>query len=55
MSSSAGNLWGRPADLPGAGWAVVDVETSGFQPGQARIVSVAALALSDDGNVEKTL
>lgn len=34
---------------------MVDVETSGFRPGQARIVSVAALALSDDGNVEKSL
>jgi DNA polymerase-3 subunit epsilon len=34
---------------------VVDVETSGFRPGQARIVSIAALALSDDGNVEKSL
>lgn len=47
--------WGRPADQTGAGWAVVDVETSGFHPGQARIVSIAALALSDDGNVEKSL
>lgn len=55
MSSSDGSQWGRPADQSGAGWAVVDVETSGFQPGQARIVSIAALALSDDGNVEKTL
>jgi DNA polymerase-3 subunit epsilon len=44
--------WGRPASEPGTGWAVVDVETSGFRPGQARIVSVAALALGDDGNVE---
>lgn len=44
--------WGRPATEPGAGWAVVDVETSGFRPGQARIVSVAALAVGDDGNVE---
>jgi DNA polymerase III subunit epsilon len=44
--------WGRPAAEPGAGWAVVDVETSGFRPGQARIVSVAALAVGDDGNVE---
>lgn len=44
--------WGRPATEPGAGWAVVDVETSGFRPGQARIVSIAALALGDDGNVE---
>jgi DNA polymerase III subunit epsilon len=47
--------WGRPATEPGPGWAVVDVETSGFRPGQARVVSIAALALSDDGNVEKTL
>jgi DNA polymerase III subunit epsilon len=47
--------WGRPAAETGAGWAVVDVETSGFRPGQARIVSVAALALGDDGNVERSL
>ncbi len=47
--------WGRPAAEPGAGWAVVDVETSGFRPGQARIVSVAALAVGDDGNVERSL
>jgi len=47
--------WGRPADVTGAGWAVVDVETSGFRPGQARIVSIAALALGDDGNVEQSL
>ncbi|WP_319457612.1 MULTISPECIES: DEDDh family exonuclease [unclassified Mycobacterium] len=44
--------WGRPATEPGAGWAVVDVETTGFRPGQARIVSVAALAVGDDGNLE---
>lgn len=55
MSSSDGTRWGRPAGLPGSGWAVVDVETSGFQPGQARVVSIAALALSDDGNVERSL
>ena len=47
--------WGRPAAETGAGWAVVDVETSGFRPGQARIVSIAALALGDDGNVERSL
>ena len=47
--------WGRPANETGAGWAVVDVETSGFRPGQARIVSVAALAVGDDGNVEQSL
>ena len=44
--------YGRPAHEPGEGWAVVDVETSGFRPGQARIVSIAALAVGDDGNVE---
>jgi DNA polymerase-3 subunit epsilon len=55
VSSTAGSRWGRPADHDGAGWAVVDVETSGFRPGQARVVSIAALALSDDGNVEKSL
>jgi DNA polymerase-3 subunit epsilon len=48
-------IWGRPADEDGAGWAVVDVETSGFRPGHARIVSIAALALGDDGNVEQSL
>lgn len=47
--------WGRPAAETGAGWAVVDVETTGFRPGQARVVSVAALALGDDGNVERSL
>ena len=31
---------------------MVDVETTGFHPRQARVVSVAALALGDDGNVE---
>ncbi|MDY6996969.1 MAG: DEDDh family exonuclease [Actinomycetota bacterium] len=55
MSSTGGCDWGRPAGQSSSGWAVVDVETSGFRPGQARIVSVAALALSDDGNVEKSL
>jgi DNA polymerase III subunit epsilon len=48
-------IWGRPAAEPGAGWAVVDVETSGFRPGHARIVSIAALALGDDGNVEHSV
>jgi len=49
------HIWGRPAAEPGAGWAVVDVETSGFRPGQARIVSVAALAVGDDGNAERSV
>jgi DNA polymerase-3 subunit epsilon len=48
------HIWGRPSAEPGSGWAVVDVETSGFRPGQARIVSVAALAVGDDGNVERS-
>ena len=47
--------WGRPAGQPGAGWAVVDVETSGFRPGLARIISLAALALDANGNVERSL
>ncbi|MBI3225089.1 MAG: DEDDh family exonuclease [Mycolicibacterium cosmeticum] len=47
--------WGRPAVEPGAGWAVVDVETTGFRPGEARVVSVAALAVGDDGSVEHSV
>jgi DNA polymerase III subunit epsilon len=47
--------WGRPATEPGAGWAVIDVETSGFRPGNARIISLAALALDADGHVEQSV
>ncbi len=50
--------WGRPATDHGdgwAGWAVVDVETSGFHPNQARVISVAALALDADGRVEHSV
>lgn len=47
--------WGRPAHEPGDGWVVVDVETSGFRPGQARVLSVAALALDADGRVERSV
>ncbi|MEB3070549.1 DEDDh family exonuclease [[Mycobacterium] vasticus] len=47
--------WGRPARDPGDGWVVVDVETSGFRPGQARVLSVAALALDADGQVERSV
>lgn len=46
--------WGRPANEPDSGWAVVDVETSGFRPGQARIISLAALGLDADGRVEQS-
>lgn len=47
--------WGRPASDPDAGWAVIDVETSGFRPGQARIISLAALGLDVDGRVEQSV
>ncbi|HUH71601.1 MAG TPA: DEDDh family exonuclease [Mycobacterium sp.] len=47
--------WGRPACEPYGGWAVIDVETSGFRPGQARIISLAALGLDADGRVEQSV
>jgi len=47
--------WGRPAGEAGEGWVVVDVETSGFRPGQARVLSIAALALDPVGNVEHSV
>jgi DNA polymerase-3 subunit epsilon len=50
-----GTIWGRPASEPGTGWAVIDVETSGFRPGQARIISLAVLALDVDGRVEESV
>lgn len=34
---------------------VVDLETTGFSPGQARVISVAALALDADGRVEESV
>jgi len=50
-----GVSWGRPAAEPGAAWAVIDVETSGFRPGQARIISLAALGIGADGRVEQSV
>jgi DNA polymerase III subunit epsilon len=47
--------WGRPATEPGAGWAVIDVETSGFRPSSARVISLAVLALDPDGHVEQSV
>ncbi|OBK24810.1 DNA polymerase III subunit epsilon [Mycobacterium asiaticum] len=47
--------WGRPAREPDGGWAVIDVETSGFRPGQARVISVAALGLDAAGQVEQSV
>lgn len=46
--------WGRPYGLPEGGWAVVDVETSGFRPGVARILSLAVLGLDHKGRVEQS-
>ncbi|WP_081290463.1 DEDDh family exonuclease [Mycobacterium asiaticum] len=50
-----GMSWGRPAREPDGGWAVIDVETSGFRPGQARVISVAALGLDAAGQVEQSV
>ena len=50
-----GVSWGRPASEPGEGWAVIDVETSGFLPDQARMISLAALGLDADGRVEQSV
>ncbi|OBA82969.1 DNA polymerase III subunit epsilon [Mycobacterium sp. 1164966.3] len=49
------HTWGRPASHPDEGWAVIDVETSGFRPGQARVISIAALGLDADGRVEQSV
>lgn len=44
----------RATMLPsGHRWVVVDVETSGLRPNAHRILSVAALALREDGSVER--
>src|ERR1700744_2103556 len=47
--------WGRPCTEPDAGWAVIDVETSGFRPGSARVISLAVLALDAEGRVEQSV
>jgi DNA polymerase III subunit epsilon len=47
--------WGRPVRDPDGGWAVIDVETSGFRPGQARIISIAVLGLDASGRVEQSV
>lgn len=49
------HTWGKPAGEAADGWVVVDVETSGFRPGQARVLSIAALALDADGQVEHSV
>ncbi|WP_421843566.1 DEDDh family exonuclease [Mycobacterium sp.] len=47
--------WGRPAGNPDGGWAVIDVETSGFRPGLARIISLAVLGLDSGGQIEQSV
>jgi DNA polymerase-3 subunit epsilon len=47
--------WGRPATDSGEGWAVIDVETSGFRPSSARVISLAMLALDAEGHVEQSV
>ncbi|HTX96827.1 MAG TPA: DEDDh family exonuclease [Mycobacterium sp.] len=47
--------WGRPASEPDGGWAVIDVETSGFRPGQARVISLAVLGVDAQGRVEQSV
>ncbi|MBV9513385.1 MAG: DEDDh family exonuclease [Mycobacteriaceae bacterium] len=50
--------WGIPVaehDAKDDGWVVLDVETSGFRPGYARVISLAALALDADGFVERSV
>ncbi|MBU3705764.1 MAG: DEDDh family exonuclease [Mycobacterium sp.] len=49
------HTWGRPAHQAADGWVVVDVETSGFRPGHARVLSIAALALDCHGRVEHSV
>ena len=52
---TAATPWGRPVGEHDAGWVVLDVETTGFRPGQARIISLAALALDHDGSIERSV
>src|SRR6201984_2602987 len=47
--------WGSPVAEHDAGWVVLDVETSGFRPGYARVISLAALALDADGFIEHSV
>lgn len=47
--------WGQPVAEHDGGWVVIDVETTGFRPGHARIISLAALALDSSGSVERSV
>src|ERR1700739_3414254 len=55
VATPAMTVWGRPATEPGAGSPAIDVETSGFRPNSARIISLAVLALDPDGQVEQSV
>lgn len=47
--------WGRPVTEHDSGWVVLDVETTGFRPGHARVISLAALALDAGGVVDRSV
>src|ERR1700739_4735882 len=47
--------WGMPVAEHDTGWGGVDLETSGFRPGFAGVISLAALALHADGFVEHSV
>jgi DNA polymerase III subunit epsilon len=47
--------WGRPVAEHDSGWVVLDVETTGFRPGHARVISLAALALDAGGVVDRSV
>ena len=38
-----------------APWLVVDVETSGFTPADSRVISVAALVVDDEANIQDSV
>ena len=47
--------WGRPVAEHDTGWVVLDVETSGFRPGYARVISLAALGLDANGFIDHSV
>ncbi|RZL83117.1 MAG: 3'-5' exonuclease [Rhodococcus sp. (in: high G+C Gram-positive bacteria)] len=56
VPSTASSTMTRPVRLPtGHRWVVVDVETSGLRSSTHRVLSLAALALREDGSVEREL
>lgn len=49
------HTWGRPARESDPGWVVIDTETSGFQPGTARMISLAVLTIDSQGQIEQSV